>query len=274
MLEQMAGSREPRDRIEAARVLGIMQDPPVEVITALIQDENTDVAAQAMSTAHAVGASSAVAALTTSLVTGLFEAGAPLRHRLISALNKLRQRNPRMQLDVDLIELLLAAEIAGHYRSYQVLTPLDSADGRQAKVIAALRQTMEGELERIFRLIALLAPAASLHDAYVGVRSSNSVVRANALEYLENVLKPGLREVLLPVIDSHVTEPERAALAERIVGPPVESSEQAMAVLLASDDPWLRSRAEIMSNRAAEAPTVEEEFAARPTGIDSDMGAG
>jgi HEAT repeat protein len=274
MLEQMASSREPRDRIEAARVLGIMQDPPVEVITALIQDENTDVAAQAMSTAHAVGASSAVAALTTSLVTGLFEAGAPLRHRLISALNKLRQRNPRMQLDVDLIELLLAAEIAGHYRSYQVLTPLESADGRQAKVIAALRQTMEGELERIFRLIALLAPAASLHDAYVGVRSSNSVVRANALEYLENVLKPGLREVLLPLIDSHVTELERAALAQRIVGPPVESSEQAVAVLLASDDPWLRSRAEIMANRAAEARTAEEEFAPRPTGIDSDMGAG
>jgi hypothetical protein len=138
----------------------------------------------------------------------------------------------------------------------------------------ALRQTMEGELERIFRLIALLAPAASLHDAYVGVRSTNSVVRANALEYLENVLKPGLREVLLPLIDGHVTERERATMAERIVGPPVESSEQAVAVLLASDDPWLRSRAEIMSNRAAEARTAEEEFAPRPTGIDSDMGAG
>jgi ATP/ADP translocase/HEAT repeat protein len=274
LLEQMAGSREPRDRIEAARVLGIMQDPPVEVITALIQDENTDVAAQAMSTAHAVGASSAVAALTTSLVTGLFEAGAPLRHRLISALNKLRQRNPRMELDVDLIELLLAAEIAGHYRSYQVLAPLDPADGGQAKVIAALRQTMEAELERIFRLIGLLAPAASLHDAYVGVRSSNSVVRANALEYLENVLKPGLREVLLPLIDSHVSDRERAVLAERIVGPAVESSEQAVAVLLASDDPWLRSRAEIMANRAAEARTAEEEFEPRPTGIDADMGAG
>ena len=99
-------------------------------------------------------------------------------------------------------------------------------------------------------------------------------MRANALEYLENVLKPGLREVLLPLIDSHVTELERAALAERIVGPPVESSEQAIAVLLASDDPWLRSRAEIMSNRAAEAHAAEDEFAPRPTGIDSGIGVG
>ena len=48
----------------------------------------------------------------------------------------------------------------------------------------------------------------------------------------------------------------------------------AVAVLLASDDPWLRSRAEIMANRAAEARTAEEEFAPRPTGIDPDIGAG
>ena len=270
----MAGSSEPHDRIEAARVLGIMQDAPVEILTALILDEDMDVAAQAMRTAHSIGASSAVATLATSLVTGLFEAGAPLRHRLISALNKLRQRHPRMTLDVDLIELLLAAEIAGHYRSYQVLAPLDPSDRAQAKVVDALRQTMEQELERIFRLIALLAPAASLHDAYVGVRSSNSLVRANALEYLENVLKPGLREVLLPLIDSQVTEQERAALAERLVGPALESSEQAIAVLLASDDPWLRSRAEIMANRAAEAEAVDEEFVPRPAGIDADLGAG
>jgi ATP/ADP translocase/HEAT repeat protein len=274
LLEQMAASGEPRDRLEAARVLGIMQDPPIGILTTLIQDDDAEVAAQALRTAHAVGASGAVATLGASLVTGLFEAGAPLRHRLIAALNKLRQRSPQMALDVDLIELLLAAEIAGHYRSYQVLAPLDGADPGQARVIAALRHTMERELERIFRLIALLAPSASLHDAYVGVRSANPLVRANALEYLENVLKPELRSVLLPLIDSQVTERERAALAERVVGPPLESSEQAIAVLLASDDPWLRSRAEIMANRVADVETVDEEFPPRPTGIDTGVGAG
>src|SRR5690606_3992527 len=201
-------------------------EPPVEILTRLVLDEDADVAAQAMTTAHSIGTADAVAALGASLVTGLFEAGAPLRHRLVSALNKLRQRHPLMTLDVTLIELLLAAEIAGHYRSYQVLAPLDGADPSQAKVITALRHTMDQELERIFRLIALLAPSVSLHDAYVGVRSSNPLVRANAIEYLENVLKPGLREVLLPLIDSQVSESDRALLAERLVGPALESSEQ------------------------------------------------
>jgi hypothetical protein len=179
-----------------------------------------------------------------------------------------------MQLDVTLIELLLAAEIAGHYRSYQVLAPLDPSNPRQQKIIAAVRHSMEQELERIFRLTALLAPSASLHDAYIGLRSSNSLIRANSIEYLENVLVPGLREVLLPLIDSQVSAAERAQLAQKLVGPPLENSEQAIAVLLTSDDPWLRSRAEIAANRAAQATTAEEEYTPEPSTMDTALGAG
>ena len=108
-------------------------------------------------------------------------------------------------------------------------------------VIEAMRHSMEQELERIFRLMALLLPQAGLHDAYVGLRSSNPIVRANALEFLDNVLKPELRQVLVPLLDSQVTVEERIALANRLVGAPLETPEQAVATLLASEDPWLRS---------------------------------
>lgn len=274
LIQQMAASEEVRDRVEAARVLALVPDPPADILTALILDADDDVAEQAMKTAHAVGVGETVASLGASLVTGLFETGAPLRHRLISVLNKLKQRHPRIVLDTGLIELLLAAEIAGHYRSYQVLGRLEPGNEEHARMIAALRQVMEQELERIFRLIALLAPAASLHDAYVGVRSSNTLVRANALEYLENVLKPELRSVLLPLIDSHVSEAERAVLAERIVGPPLATAEQAVAVLLTSDDPWLRSRAELAANRLIGTSPGGEEYAPQPAGLDTGVGAG
>jgi AAA family ATP:ADP antiporter len=274
ILEQMASSEEPRDRAEAARVLALIPDPPADLLITLVQDEDVEVAEQAITTVHSVGAGEVVAALGSALVSGLFEAGAPLRHRLIIALNKLKQRHPHISLDVPLIELLLAAEIAGHYRSYQVLAPLDPVHPRYEKMIAALRHSMERELERIFRLIALLSPSASLHDAYVGVRSTNPLVRANALEYLENVLSPGLREVLLPLIDGLVSEAERGSLAEKFVGPPLESSEQAVNVLLVSDDPWLRSRAEIAMNRPAEPVSEDEDYAPAPAGIDANLGAG
>ena len=159
----------------------------------------------------------------------------------MASLNKLRETNPHLWIDPRTIEVLLAAEIAGHYRSYQVLGPLRAGLGPDSAARAALGHAMEQELERIFRLIALAHPIAGLHDAYVGVRSPNPVVRANALEFLDNVLAPDLRHVLVPLIDSQVSVDERIALANRLVGAPLETAEQAVTTLLASEDGWLRS---------------------------------
>jgi ATP:ADP antiporter, AAA family len=176
-----------------------------------------------------------------ALVASLLESDGTIRHRIIASLNKLRAVRPDIRIDGTVVELLLAAEIAGHYRSYQVLGPLRGQLKEDDAVIQALRHSMEQELERIFRLMALLLPQAGLHDAYVGVRSSNPTVRANALEFLDNVLKPELRHVLVPLLDSQVTVEERIGIANRLVGAPLETPHQAVATLLDSEDPWLRS---------------------------------
>jgi hypothetical protein len=42
-------------------------------------------------------------------------------------------------------------------------------------------------------------------------------------------------------LDGKVTATERAGIADRLVPVKIENSEQAAAVLVASDDPWLRS---------------------------------
>jgi ATP:ADP antiporter, AAA family len=175
------------------------------------------------------------------LIGSLLEADITLRHRIVSSLNKLRVLHPDLRVDPSTVELLLAAEIAGHYRSYQVLGPLRAKLREDDPVVQAMHHTMEQELERIFRLLALLSPHAGMHDAYVGLRSTNSIVRANSLELLDNVLKPELRNVLVPLLDSQVTVEERLALADRLVGAPLETPEQAVATLLASEDGWLRS---------------------------------
>jgi hypothetical protein len=160
---------------------------------------------------------------------------------VIASLNKLHDLHPEVHIDAQLVELVLAAEIAGHYRSYQVLGPLREHLKDDDPGLEGLRRSMDQELERIFRLMALLVPGPGLHDAYVGVRSGNPTVRENALEYLDNVLKPDLRRLLLPLIDSHVTIPERIAIANQLVGAPLETAEQAITTLLASEDAWLRS---------------------------------
>jgi AAA family ATP:ADP antiporter len=175
------------------------------------------------------------------LIDSLLHADTTLRHRVVASLNKLRAVHPDVRIDPNTIELLLAAEIAGHYRSYQLLGPLQRQMPESDPVLQAMRHSMEQELERIFRLMNLLYTQEGLHDAYVGLRASNPAIRANALEFLDNVLKPELRPLLVPLLDSQVTIQERIAIADRLVGAPVETAEQAVATLLASEDSWLRS---------------------------------
>jgi AAA family ATP:ADP antiporter len=178
-----------------------------------------------------------------ALIASLLQADVTLRHRVISSLNKLRLIHPEVKLDPSTVHLLLAAEIAGHYRSYQILGPLKERLKEEDPVLQAMQQAMEQELDRIFRLMALLLPHVGLHDAYVGVRSSDDLVRANSLELLDNVLEPELRQLLVPLLDSQVTTEERISLANRLVGAPLDSPQQAVATLLSSEDPWLRSSA-------------------------------
>jgi HEAT repeat protein len=177
------------------------------------------------------------------LIGCLLEADVTLRHRVIASLNKLHDAHPDVRIDEQLVEVVLAAEIAGHYRSYQVLGPLREQLKEDDSVLQALDTSMEQELERIFRLMGLIFQGQALHDAYFGLRSTSATVRANALEYLDNVLKPELRRLLVPLLDSQVSVDERIALANQIVGAPLETAEQSIATLLASGDPWLKSSA-------------------------------
>jgi AAA family ATP:ADP antiporter len=175
------------------------------------------------------------------LIEGLLQSDVTLRHRVIASLNKLHDVHPEVRIDDQLVEVVLAAEIAGHYRSYQVLGPLREQFKEDDHALDGIRQSMDQELERMFRLMALLVPGPGLHDAYVGVRSTNPTVRDNALEFLDNVLKPSLRRLLLPLLDSQVTIDERIRRANELVGAPLENAEQAASTLLASADPYLRS---------------------------------
>jgi AAA family ATP:ADP antiporter len=175
------------------------------------------------------------------LTDNLLEIDATVRFLVISALNKVHQAHPEIELDAQLLETVLAAEIMGHYRSYQILESLRMPGNGDDPITRALGESIQQERERIFRLLGLLYPNLDLHSAYFGLHSNNVTVHDNALEFLDNVLKSQLRGMLLPLLDGKVTNKERAGIAERYVRAKVESREQAVAELIASDDPWLKS---------------------------------
>ena len=59
---------------------------------------------------------------------------------------------------MQLVETVLAAEIIGHYRSYQIQEALCLTEAAGEPVVQALAESMQQELERIFRLLGLLYP--------------------------------------------------------------------------------------------------------------------
>jgi AAA family ATP:ADP antiporter len=203
-----------------------------------------------------------------ALVDSLMEGDATVRYRVIASLNKLKRLHPDVTIDHGLVELLLAAEIAGHYRSHQVLGALKRTLSADDPMFTAMRDSMEHERERIFRLMSLLRPDADLQDAYVGLESTNPTIRANALEFLDNVLSPQLRQVLVPVLDPQTTLEERIAIADRLVGAPLTSAEAGIATLLA--DTALRD----VATGALHRVTAEAEAAEAPEPAPGNMGIG
>ncbi len=176
------------------------------------------------------------------LVETVLDRDVVLRYHTIAALNRLGQEHPDRPTDAKLVESVLAAEIMGHYRSYQVLGTLEGAMNDSANPIEhGLRESMDKEAERIFRLLKLLYPQYDMHSAYVGLQSSDPVVHDNAIEFMDSVLPPEVRALVIPLFDREVAVPDRIETANKILGSSLGDREEAIEVMAQSEDPWLRS---------------------------------
>ena len=201
-----AAAAEPAARIQLARALDVLPDDTL----ADLADSAVPLVGELLDARHAPDLRRlapgllrrlATPAADRTLVDHLADPDPDVRRDILSALNTLRQHAPDRPLDREAVETALAAEILGHYRSHQILAagPAGAVD-------------LEGELERIFRMLKLLYPAHDLQSAYVGARSANPGVQDHALEFLEHTLPPKLWELLVPLLDREANPEARRAL--------------------------------------------------------------
>ena len=230
---------DPKLAPSAVQALGSFGDSIVGGLRDHLCDANVPI--QARREIPAVLVALGTPAAAGVLLDNLLQRDTTLRFRTINALNKLCRQNPQISLDPQMLETVLAAEIMGHYRSYQILATIGATTDGADPLARGLKESIHQELERIFLLLNLLHPRLDLHNAYLGLQSGNAAVHDNALEFLDNVLKANLREMLVPLLDSKVTVAERARMAHTLVRANIESQEQAVAELIASEDPWLKS---------------------------------
>ena len=175
------------------------------------------------------------------LVDNLLDGDAALRLRVLVALGGARDARPDLAIDPGLLESALGAEVLGHYRSYQILGTIQTPGPGQEPIERGLRAAMREELERIFRLLDLLHPRRDFRAAWVALQSGNAVIHDQALDLLESLLRTEMKALLIPLVDPEIPEPQRIKLAGRLVGAPVETTEQGIDALASTGDPWLRS---------------------------------
>ncbi|MGE3841169.1 MAG: Npt1/Npt2 family nucleotide transporter [Vicinamibacterales bacterium] len=176
-----------------------------------------------------------------ALVGNLLEPDAVLRTQIISGLSRLHARHRQLTVDRDAIEMALAAEILGHYRSYQILGTLGMTLESTDPVARGLQHAIDQERERILRLLDPLLPDQDMKSVHTALQSDNPALRANALELLDNILAPPLRKLVIPLFDSQVTLQERVRVARQVVGADVQSPEEATLAMLVSEDTWLKA---------------------------------
>ncbi len=69
-------------------------------------------------------------------------------------------------------------------------------------LIVLLERRLDGNLERIFRLLGLKYPFDDILNIYQGIQSQKQDMRINALEFLDNLLETNLKKILVPIVET------------------------------------------------------------------------
>jgi len=75
------------------------------------------------------------------------------------------------------------------------------AEARRS-LVELLERRLDGNLERIFRLLGLKYPPDDILSIYQGLQSKTPDMRINAVEFLDNLLETNLKRVLIPIVET------------------------------------------------------------------------
>ena len=146
------------------------------------------------------------------LVNGLVDTRFEVRYRCGRALDGLRGADPRLGVDETLVfEAVRRETRVGRavWNSQKLLEQLEET-GHETFVDDFVRHRAGRSLEHVFTLLALVLPREPLRIAFSGLNAGNPSLRGLALEYLESVLPPDVRDELWPYLEERPRSPEDA----------------------------------------------------------------
>ena len=162
------------------------------------------------------------------LLDHLDTAAAELRGPLIPVLLRLRERRPDLRFARRTIERALRREVAESRRLFRITARLDTRETPADRLLQrCLREYRRSRFERIFQLLALLYDVRDIMGAWLRFMEPDQRRRADAQEFLENLLAPHHKLQL-----TGLREAERARTDA--------NREAALRELLGHENLWLR----------------------------------
>jgi len=175
-----------------------------------------------------------------------------LRFGVLKALGKLRSRYPELKFAPEVVSAEIAIE-AGRFFQLSRLGTLLPEQGEPARLLGrVMTETQTLRLESVFRLLGLLYPLRDVLNAYNGVMSGRRVPRANAQEFLDNLLHGTHRRLVLSLIDEQPAYEawlETGLMADLDIGEPARNTSEALDILSRDCDPWLAACAIFAGSR-------------------------
>ena len=173
------------------------------------------------------------------LLQALNEPEISIRIAVLRALSHLHETAPRLNYGATFVTDHILKEARHYFELYSAVEPFhDQKATRTAAGLLerSLQERLEQTLERLFRLLGLKYPPEDMHAAYLAVRGRRREQFLAALDFLDTVLEPALKRVVLPLLDSSEGMTERG---RDLFGLEVRDAESAIRDLIHSSDPWL-----------------------------------
>ena len=211
---------------DAARALRRIVEPRVGTLTDALLDPNQPFAIRRrLARVFGTGVSQRTA---DALMLGLEDLRFEVRFQCGRSLAGLVAKNAMLRIDAPRVFDVVRREVAvGRpvWESHRLLDGVVEEDNKPF-VDEFLKDRTSQSLGHVFTLLSLVLPTQPLQIAYPGLHTSDPVLRGTALEYLEGVLPPDIRDRLWPFLgDSPAPLPGRARSRDEILADLLRSNE-------------------------------------------------
>ena len=133
------------------------------------------------------------------LMVGLLDRRFEVRYQSAAGLARIHGRRPDLAIAADRVSKAILRELEVDKLGWQSRRLVDSGDS--AEIDQLLEDRANLSLEHIFRMLSLFLEREPLQIVLRGLHTDDGQLRGTALEYLESVLPPRIRERLWPFLE-------------------------------------------------------------------------